>query len=91
MRTNTNHAKKLWLSLFAVVLPLLASAENVEISGIWYNLIKGKVAEVTGGGFYYGSITIPATVTYDGAEYSVTSIGKRAFENCSSLTAITLP
>ena len=87
--------KKFLLLLFTALLPLVASAQTtVEIDGIWYNLIsKGKVAEVTssGGTKYSGSITIPATVTYDGVTYSVTSIGGEAFWGCSSLTAITIP
>ena len=35
--------------------------------------------------------TIPETVTYNGTIYSVTSIGDQAFDNCSSLTSITIP
>ena len=76
-----------------------ASAETVEIDGIWYNLIsKAKQAEVarSGGTNYSGSITIPSSVTYEGVEYSVTSIGSSAFAffdfyGCSSLTSIILP
>ena len=92
--------KKHLLILFAALLPLVASAEKVEIDGIWYNLItKGKVAEVTFKGDYYdsylgeysGSITLPATVTHNDVAYSVTSIGERAFHSCSGLTAITIP
>lgn len=37
-----------------------------------------------------GCITIPATVTYGGVTYQVTSIGGYAFSGCSSLTSITL-
>ena len=37
------------------------------------------------------SITIPATVTYNGKTYSVTSIGACAFYDCNSLTSITIP
>ena len=92
--------KKQLLFLFAALLPMLASAEKVEIDGIWYNLIpKGKAVEVTFKGDSYnsyyneysGSITIPATVTYDGVVYNVTSIGSSAFYGCSRLTAITIP
>ena len=32
--------------------------------------------------FYAGSVNIPASVTYNGVEYSVTSIGKCAFMSC---------
>ena len=88
--------KKHLLLLFAALLPLVASAEKVEIDGIWYNLVsKAKQAEVIsnpdGETKYSGSITLPATVTYDGVTYSVTSIGARAFEGCFILTAITIP
>lgn len=37
-----------------------------------------------------GVVTIPATITYNGADYSVTSIGEFAFYNCSALTQITI-
>ena len=92
--------KKSILLLFAAFATLVANAEKVEIDGIWYNLeSEAKQAEVTYKGDYYysysneysGSITIPATVTYDGGAYSVTSIGDGAFWDCTSLTAITLP
>ena len=92
--------KKHLLFLFATLLPLVASAQKVEIDGIWYNLIaKAKQAEVTFKGNSYneyddeysGSITIPATVTYDGVEYNVTSIGDESFRGCNWLTAISIP
>lgn len=35
-------------------------------------------------------VNIPATVTYEGATYSVTSIGSSAFYNCRSLTSVTI-
>ncbi len=78
-----------------------ASAHDFEADGIYYNITSNtdKQAEVTFKGDYYnsysgeysGSITIPATVTYEGEAYSVTSIGGFAFSNCSSLTSITIP
>ena len=86
--------KKVFLTLILTILPLLASAETVEIDGIWYNLIsKAKEAEVTGyqNGSYSGSIEIPESVTRDGVEYRVTSIGDKAFYWCSGLASITIP
>ncbi|MBO7141029.1 MAG: leucine-rich repeat protein [Prevotella sp.] len=74
--------------------------ETVKIDGIWYNLIaKGKVAEVTnrlggdsnGSESYSGSVNIPPSVTYDGVDYDVASIGQYAFFYCSGLTSITIP
>ena len=37
-----------------------------------------------------GEVNIPATVTNESTEYSVTSIGSLAFSSCSSLTAVTI-
>ena len=80
---------------------LAASAQTkVEIEGVWYNLYSGaKQAEVTYKGSSYdeyhdeysGSINIPATVTYEGVNYSVARIRYNAFRNCTSLTAINIP
>ena len=92
--------KKHLLLLFTALLPLVASAQTtVEIDGIWYNLVSmAKVAEVTFKGDSYDSyneysdsITIPATVTYEGVTCSVKNIGDEAFRRCRSLTAITIP
>ena len=38
-----------------------------------------------------GTLNIPATVTINGTEYSVTSIGNDAFWDCSSLQSVTIP
>lgn len=46
---------------------------------------------VTGGAKPRGTFSIPATVTINGIEYSVTSIGKNAFENCDNLQSVTIP
>ena len=82
------------LLLFAMILlPLVASADAVEIDGIYYNLVtKTKQAEVTRNPnkYYTGSVVIPEKVTYESVEYSVTSIGYAAFGGCSGLTSITI-
>ena len=75
MKTNRTGMRVFLLSLFATLLPLWASAQ-VEIDGIWYNLVsKAKTAEVTSNPNwltkYSGDITIPATVIYEDVEYDV--------------------
>ena len=84
--------KQFTLTLLFTLMPLMASADSVEIDGICYNLVsKAKMAEVTNNsGNYSGAIIIPEKVTYDGKEYSVTSIGEYAFYSCTDLT-VTIP
>ena len=83
---------KLLLLILAILMPMIASADAVEIDGIYYNLVSNdKTAEVTKNpNTYSGNVIIPATVTYGGEQYSVTSIGSHAFEDCGSLTSVTI-
>jgi len=70
------------------------SADPVEIDGIYYNLIeKSKIAEVTSNpnGKYNSDIIIPANIVYGGETFKVTSIGWKAFYDCSYLTSVTIP
>jgi hypothetical protein len=85
--------KQLTLSFLLALLPMLASADAVEIDGIYYNLItKSKIAEVTGNpNGYSGDIVIPEKVHLKDSEYSVTSIGDYTFLGCSRLTSIKIP
>ena len=79
--------------ILSVFFSISASAYDVEVDGIYYNLIsEGNVAEVTkGDNKYEGDIKIPSSINVNEAVYSVTSIKKYAFSNCSSLTSVTIP
>ena len=74
-------------------------ASDTQVDGIWYDFDSStKTASVTYrgnsygdyDGEYSGAVVIPETVTYYGITYSVTSIGYRAFYDCSSLTSVTI-
>ena len=85
----------------AMLCCCIASAEDFEVGGIYYNIIStvNKTVEVTHRGFlhdsyddeYSGSVVIPSSVIYNGKTYSVASIGLSAFSGCSGLTSITIP
>ena len=79
--------------ILSVIFSISASAYDVEVDGIYYNLIsKGNVAEVTKGDKKYsGDITIPSSIKVNEVDYAVTSIGASAFEWCSGLTSVTIP
>ena len=79
--------------ILSVFFSISASAYDVEVDGIYYNLVpNGNVAEVTNGANKYeGDITIPSSIKVNDTEYSVTSVGNSAFEDCISLTSITIP
>ena len=85
------HKLFLLLAAIGILLPQVASAYDFEVDGIYYNISGNNVLVTSGSSRYTGSVVIPATVTYSDKTYSVTSIGNRAFENCTGLTSVTIP
>lgn len=85
--------KKALLSLLIMFLPMLASADPVEIDGITYNLIsKGGVneAEVTLAP-NIREVVIPEKIEYEGVEYVVAVIGRNSFSNLQNIQSVTIP
>ena len=92
--------KKILILIVILFSNLSIWAYDFEVDGICYNFLQDNEVEVTtkstrtGGVYYSGEIVIPSTITYDGKNYNITSIGERAFwsikEN-SSLTSVTIP
>ena len=89
--------KKRFTFLFSLILSVVFStsalAYDVKIDRIYYNLIsEGKTAEVTSGEEEYsGEVVIPSSITTEGKEYLVTSIGNEAFHSDSGLTSVDIP
>ena len=100
-----NKLNKFSRAIFAIAMMLIVGfpslAHDFVSNGIYYNFldITAKTVAVTykGDSFdsysnrYTGSVTIPSSVTYSNTTYSVTSIGKNAFFNCTGLTSVTIP
>ena len=93
--------KHFLLTVAAILYSISASAHDFEVDGIYYNVTSeaDKTVEVTFKGEawnsysneYSGSIVIPESVIYNGATYSVESIGESAFKDCDYLTSVTIP
>ena len=96
--------KHVHLSLFLAILLCLgrvdAFAYDAQIDGIYYTFsFSDAEAEVTyysdnyysNSSAYSGNVVIPASVTYYGKPYNVTSIRSSAFSGCTGLTSVTIP
>ena len=89
------HLFKATLLLMALMLPVIATAHDFEVDGVYYN-INGNDATVTVTSSpslnqYSGEVVIPTIVIYNGTSYFVTSIGSFAFNGCTGMTSITIP
>lgn len=85
--------KKQVLLFLLMLMPLMASADAVEVDGIYYNLnTSAKTAEVTFGTTKYSlNVIIPSSINYQNTNYKVTKIGNKAFYDCSKLTSVSIP
>lgn len=83
------------LAIVCLLSSITLYAHDFKVDGIYYNITSetDKTVEVTSNENYYVEsvvIVIPETVTYQGATYSVTSIGDGAFYLCEGLTEVTI-
>ena len=87
--------KKVLLVLsFALLATVSVWAQTFTADNLTYKVTDAaaKTVELTG---YEteptGKLDIPATVSYEGSEYSVTEIGDEAFAYCENLTELVVP
>ena len=88
--------RRFFVSLLLLAVSTLSWAYDFEVDGIYYDKNSdGTSVSVTYKNqsykSYSGSVVIPATLTYDNKTYDVTSIGYRAFWDCSGLTSVIIP
>ncbi|MBQ0075236.1 MAG: leucine-rich repeat protein [Prevotella sp.] len=85
---------KFFLTMLLLFATIAAHAYDFYVDGLYYNKTSNTEVSVTyknsNDYSYSGSIEIPANVSYGGVTYSVTSIGRQAFQGCSGLTSVTI-
>ena len=85
---------RLLLLASVIATSLSAAAYDFESAGIYYNITGNNTVEVTysdrNNNTHSGSVSIPETVTSNGTEYSVTTIGESAFKG-SAVTSVSMP
>ena len=86
--------KKIALYLIFAFGAIVATAQTrFDVDGLTYEILSesDRTVEVHDGSNASGELSIPETVSYNGVNYTVTTIGESAFESCSSLTTVTIP
>ena len=76
--------------ILSVLFSISASADVIEVDGIYYDISETTATVTSGYNRYSGDIVIPESITYY-SKYSVTSIGVNAFCGCNRLTSVTIP
>ena len=90
-----------WLVLLMSMVGFRANAHDIEATNsngvtIYYKWTDNTHSAlcVTKGnavGYTASNVTIPASVTYNGTNYPVLSIGSLAFYNCRNITTVVIP
>ena len=91
-------------TIIAILTVVCANATPFEVDGIWYSitsdstvcLVPEPSASGSGTSFiirnvYEGDIVIPATVTYEENEYTVTAVENGTFKESPKLTSVSIP
>ena len=86
--------RKLFLLFWALLATTTLWAYDFQSGDLYYNITSSSepyTVEVKDAESSITTATIPATVTYNSTTYSVTSIRGWAFQNCTSLSSVTIP
>ena len=79
------------LTLIALCWTVAIQAQTATVDGINYRFYSSAKRAIVTGITISGDIVIPEKITVDGVEYSVTSIGSGAFQDCKAITSVTMP
>ena len=77
--------------ILCVFFSISASADVVYVNGIYYDISENNATVTSCDENYSGGLVIPESITFKNSTYSVTSIGREAFNGCWRLTSVTIP
>lgn len=90
--------KKLFTFIFSLFVATNLWSYDFKSGNLYYNITneEAKTVEVTydeneGYSSLSSELYIPASVKYNGSDYTVTSIGEWAFKFCSTLSSVIIP
>ena len=96
-----NKTKRLLAAVMMLLIASVGSAYDFKVDGLCYNFNSDGVSVTVTYDDHESmmptysnlsdTLNIPASVTYNGNVYSVTSIGVSAFSNCWNLVSVTMP
>ena len=77
--------------ILCVFFSISASANVIYVNGIYYDISENNATVTSCDANCSGGLVIPESITFKNSTYSVTSIGKGAFNRCIGLTSVTIP
>lgn len=72
---------------------LFSGAQTFEAGGLFFEVTAEGECQLIASpsGYYSGEIDVPSAAVWEGHEYAVTGVDAYAFDNCTALTAVSLP
>ena len=92
-----SRTKRILMLIVVVLCCINSSAFDFEANGMYFNIISASDRTVSltykddTFNTYSGDVVIPASVTYNGMEFTVENVDYRTFRDCKDLKSITLP
>ena len=81
----------LFIFVFSAIVSIAQT--RFDVNGLIYEILSesDRTVELHDGSNSSGEVSIPSVVSYNGNNYSVTTVGDKAFFGCDGLTSVTIP
>ena len=81
----------LFIFVFSAIVSIAQT--RFDVNGLIYEILSesDRTVELHDGSNSSGEVSIPSVVSYNGNNYSVTTVSDKAFFGCDGLTSVTIP